>query len=161
MGKKLGKKIIKASRELQNKVGTGTINEEKISAAQKIMDDNKTDFAPLAKPELDKLRKAIEKAREDSSNPDAIMKSLKTPIMNLKANAGTFNYGFLSKLTGTVLLFLEDVKTPDRKIIQIVDVLHKTILLALAYQMRGDGGKNGKVLLHIFEELCEKYRPPR
>ncbi len=160
MGKKLPKKI-KASRELQNKVGIGTIDEKKVNAAQGVMDNNKVDFGPLARPDLDRLQQAIDAARTDSGQDDkAVMQSLKTPIMNLKANAGSFNYSFVSQLTGMVLLFLEGIEKPDRKVIQIADILHKTLLLALAYQMSGDGGANGKVLLKTFEEVCRKYKPP-
>lgn len=159
MVKKLPKKI-RASRELQGKVGIGVIDEKKIGAAQRLMDNNKVDFGPLARPDLDRLQKAIDAAREGMSDSAAAMQSLKIPIMNLKANAGSFNYGFVSQLTGMVLLFLEDIDKPDKKIIQIVDILHKTILLALAYQMSGDGGNNGQMLLKTFEEVCRKYKRP-
>ena len=79
--------------------------------------------------------------------------------MNLKANAGAFKYGFVSGMTGTVLMFLETIERPDKKVVQIVDILHKTILLALAYQMKGDGGKNGAALQAAFEAVCKKYKP--
>lgn len=158
MAKKLPKKI-KASKELQSRVGTGAIDEAKISAAQKVMDENQVDFAPLAKPELDKLQKAIDAAQKDMEDTAAVMNAIKTPIMNIKANAGAFNYGFVSQLTSAVLLFLESIEKPDRKVLQIVDITHKTILLALAYQMKGDGGENGKVLLKTFEQMIEKYKP--
>lgn len=150
---------IKANKELQLKVGTGQIDERVVDAAQKVIEDNTVDFAPVAKPELDALQKAMDAARKDMSDGQAVLDSLKTPIMNLKANAATFKYKFISDLTGTVLMFLENVNKPDKKILQIVDVLHKTILLSLAYNMQGDGGDNGKVLLAAFSKLCQKYKP--
>ncbi len=158
MAKSKSKKI-KASKELQFKVGTGKIDEKVIKDAQKALEDSKVDFAPLARPDLNKLQKAIDAAREDFSDSDAVMDSIKTPIMNLKANAGSFDYEFVSNLTGMILMFFESVDKPDKKVIQIADVLHKTILLALAYNMSGDGGKNGKILFETFEQICKKYKP--
>lgn len=156
--KKKARKI-KADKALQLRVGTGQVDERKVDAAQDVIENNEIDFMPIAKPELDVLEKAINAARKDMSDPDAVMESLKTPIMNIKANAATFKYKFISELTGTVLMFLENVKRPDKKILQIADVLHKTILLALAYNMQGDGGAHGKVLLEAFQKLCQKYKP--
>lgn len=160
MSKKSLPKRIKASRELQGKVGFGGIDAKKVEAAQKVMDENKVDFGPLAKPELDKLQKAIDRANEDLGDSRAVMESFRTPIMNLKANAGSFNYKFVSDLTAMILTFLEGIDVPNRKVVQIVDILHKTILLALAYKMKGDGGQNGKVLLEAFQKICRKYKAP-
>lgn len=158
MGKKLPRKI-KASRELQGKVGMGPIDEKKVLAAQKVIDNNEVDFSQLARPELDVLQRVVAGAKTDRNYDDVLMAELKTPIMNLKANAGTFNYAFVSELTGTVLMFFENVEKPDKKIVQIADILHKTILLALAYQMKGDGGAAGKALLETFQDVCSKYKP--
>lgn len=152
-------RTIKANRELQLKVGTGQVDERVVDAAQKVIEENTVDFAPVARPELDALQKALDEARKDMSDGNAVLESLKAPIMNLKANAATFKYKFISDLTGTVLMFLENVSQPDKKILQIVDVLHKTILLSLAYNMQGDGGAHGKVLLEAFNKLCQKYKP--
>ncbi len=152
-------KRIEASKELQKKVGTGTIDAKKIAKAQDVIKTTKVDFAELARPDMDKIQKAIDDAKRDMLDHDAVMQSFKQPIMNLKANAGTFDYEFVSQLTGMVLMFLENIEKPDRKIIQIVDILHKTILLALAYNMSGDGGENGKTLLGAFDQVCKKYKP--
>ncbi len=156
MRKKSLPKKIKASKDLQNRVGTGNIDQHKIDEAQRIIDTSKVDFGEIAKPELNKLQKAIDKARKNPQG-DEVMESFMTPIMNIKANAGAFNYKFVSDLTGMILMFLEGIDESDRKVVQIVDVLHKTILLALAYQMKGDGGENGKALLSAFKEICAKY----
>jgi hypothetical protein len=148
---------IKASMELQQRVGTGEIEKKSVVAAQDVMDNTDVDFKEIAKPELDALQKAIDTAGKGIT--DDTLQSLKTPIMNLKANAAVFKYQMISELTGMVLILFETVDQPDKKIIKIADILHKTILLALAYGMSGDGGKNGAVLIKAFEQVCRKYKP--
>lgn len=153
-------KVIKASLELQQKVGTGTIAEEKVREAQEVINENKIEFAPIAKPQLDILLSAIRAAQgyqSGSGNDKAVLQSFATPIMNIKANAATFNYPVISGLSGIVLTFLEDAKRFDKKAVQIVDLLHKTILLVLARKISGDGGRDGKALQLAFQELCQKF----
>lgn len=155
---KLEAKIIAASKELQKRVGTGKIDEKVIESAQRVMDENKVDFGPVAAPHLKEIQAALNEAKAHPDDHKAIMESLRTPIMNLKANAGTFNFNLISDLTGAVLMFLENVKEPDKKILQIVDLLHKTILLILAYDISGDGGELGKELLEAFTEVCHTHQ---
>ncbi len=151
-------KRIKANLDLQKKVGTGSVDEKKVERAQDVIKNNKVDFAPIAKPHLDQLSRAI-KASMGLKNPPQekqILESYMTPIMNIKANAATFNYSLISGLAGTVLMFLEDVKKYDRKVVQIVDLLYKTVLLILARKLSGDGGAEGRALMAAFQDVCTK-----
>lgn len=150
-------KIIKASKDLQQKVGTGTVETQMIEKAEKVIVENKVDFAPIAKPQMDQLKAAIAEAKKDTSNTKKITESLSTPIMNIKANAATFNYPLVSGLTDAVLTFLEEVKNIDKKTLQIADLLHMTITLILARKMSGDGGNEGKALLAAFRDVCRKH----
>ncbi len=152
-------KIIKASLELQKKVGQGSIEPHRIARAQKVINENKVDFSQVAKPHLDELSTliaAISRSRDDRSDRD-VLQALMVPTMNIKANAATFNYPLISGLTGIVLTFLEDVKLYDKKVLQIVDLLHKTIILVLARKMTGDGGVQGEALQTAFQGLCLKF----
>ena len=151
-------RTIKADLQLQARIGTGKIDEKAVVAAQKVIDEDETDFTVLARPDLDALQKAIIAAKEDMSDGPAILDSIRHPIMNLKANAGSFKYDFVSQLTAMILTVLEKADEPDKKLIQAADVLHKTVLLALAYKMKGDGGQNGKALLQAFSVFCDKYQ---
>lgn len=151
-------KRIKANLDLQKKVGTGSIDEKKVEKAQDVIKNNKVDFAPIAKPHLDELSQAIKASMglKNPSNEKEILESYMTPIMNIKANAATFNYSLISGLAGTVLTFLEDAKKYDKKVVQIVDLLYKTTLLILARKMSGDGGAEGRALLAAFHDVCQK-----
>ena len=87
-------KVIKASMELQQKVGTGSIEEYKIDRAQVVINENKVDFGPIAKPHMDELRNLLNdlaQSRGDKSDRE-VLRALMTPTMNIKANAATFNY---------------------------------------------------------------------
>lgn len=150
-------KIIKASKALQEKVGTGTVSAGLVQKAEMMMASNKVDFAPVAKPHMDELRKAIAKGKKDSGDFKATLDSLSAPIMNIKANAATFNYPLISGLTDSVLTFLEGIGHVDKKVFQIVDLLHMTIMLILSRKMSGDGGAEGRALLDAFRQVCNRH----
>ncbi len=148
-------KIIAASKELQKRIGTGDIDERTVKKAQTVMDTNKVDFGPLAKPYMSSLTAALAAARKVGGKLDkATLESLSTPIMNLKANAATFNYSLISGLTGVVLTFLESHENPGKKTVQVVDLLNKTLMLIIAKKMTGDGGEVGRALQTAFKDVC-------
>lgn len=148
-------KIITASKDLQRRIGTGDIDEKTVKKAQTVMDTNKVDFGPIAKPHMAALTTALAGARKANGRLDkTTLESLSTPIMNLKANAATFNYSLISGLTGAVLTFLESHENPGRKTVQVVDLLNKTLMLIIAKKMTGDGGDVGRALQTAFKDVC-------
>lgn len=149
-------KVIAASKDLQRRIGTGDIDEKTVKKAQNVMDNNKVDFGPLAKPYMTALVGAVAEAKK-AKQPrldKATMESFSVPIMNLKANAATFNYSLISGLTGVVLTFLESHEKPGKKTVQIVDLLNKTLMLIIAKKMTGDGGEVGRALQGAFKDVC-------
>ncbi|MBU0800204.1 MAG: hypothetical protein KKA05_04290 [Alphaproteobacteria bacterium] len=148
-------KTIAASRELQKRVGTGEIDEKVVKKAQTVMDTNTVDFGPLARPYLTALTTAVAEARKVPGVMDKqTVETLSVPIMNLKANAATFNYSLISGLTGVVLTFIESHEKPGRKTLQVVELLNKTIMLLVARKMTGDGGEIGNALQKAFKDVC-------
>ena len=152
-------KIIKATKALQQKAGLGNLDEKLVQEAQKVINESTVDFVSLARPQLSLLQEATSACLKKGAALDELaMESIKTPIMNIKANAATFNYPSVSKISETVLLFLESQPKLDRKMVLIVSLLHKTLLLMLARKMSGDGGAEGQALHIAFAEVCRKYQ---
>jgi hypothetical protein len=148
-------RVIAASKELQQRIGTGEIDTNTVKRAQTVMDNNTVDFGPLARPYLTQLATAVNEARGQKGLLDKkTLESFSTPIMNLKANAATFNYSLISGLGGVVLTFLESHEKPGRKTLQVVDLLNKTIMLIVARKMTGDGGEIGAALQKAFKDVC-------
>ena len=150
-------RVIKASRNLQAKVGTGRVNEDMIAQAQAVMDENTVDFLPVVKPDLDALRKILAVYHK---NPEKVPAKdrMSRIIMNIKANAGTFKYELVSTLSAAVLTLLDGIDRLDKKAMRIIDVLYKTVLFITHKQIKGDGGEEGRELADAFAEMCDSYK---
>jgi len=150
-------RVIKASRNLQAKVGTGRVDENRIAQAQAVMDENTVDFRSVVKSDLDALRKILAAYQK---NPEKIPEKDRVSriIMNIKANAGTFKYELVSTLSAAVLTLLDGNQRLDKKAIRIIDVLYKTVLFITHKQIKGDGGKEGRELADAFAEMCDSYK---
>ena len=149
--------IIKASRMLQAKVGSGEIDEKRVAKSQTIIESDKTDFAPMAHDLLDALEKALAAVPPEPTNVKQAIQPVIVEIMQIKANASMFSYGLVGSLAGIVLNFLENLQSWDKDTFTIVDAHLKTLRLIIKNGMKGDGGDYGHQLTSELRDACQRY----
>lgn len=150
-------RIIKANTMLQAKVGMGTIDDEKIQAMQKVMNETKIDFGPMAFKLLDELNTALARARAGDGEPKALLAAMTEPVMQIKANAAMFDYHLVGSLANIILNFLEHIESIDKMVLDIVDAHHKTLTLMVKGKKTGAGGEFGDQLKTELQEACKRY----
>lgn len=149
--------IIKASRMLQAKVGSGDIDKERISKSQSVIESNKVDFAPLARQFLEELNAALLAVPESPSDIKAAIQPVIESVMQIKGNAAMFNYTLVGSLAGIVLNFLENLNTWDKDSYTIVEAHMKTLQVIINNGMKGDGGEYGTQLVTELRDACQRY----
>lgn len=151
-------KIHKASRILQAKIGSGPIDEATVEKCQDVIDNNDVDFKPLAEDYLDKLSKAMANIEQ---NPDlsveAGIESLTAPVMQLKANAPTFQYPLIGRLANVMLSFLESIRMLDKDALAIVEAHQRTLQAIIQKEVIGDGGAFGQQMEEELKNACKRY----
>lgn len=154
-------RIIKANLTLQAKVGTGTIEDDKVQKMQQTMEAAKVDFGPMAGKFLDELGAAIVKARGFVENPvpdsKPVISAMTEPVMQIKANAAMFDYQLVGNLANIALNFLENVPTLDKTVIDIIDAHQKTLGIIIKSKMMGSGGEYGQKIENELKDACKRY----
>lgn len=149
--------IIKATYDLQKKVGKGPIDESIIKKSQEMIDTNDVDFAPVALAILERLKAKIEEAKNPSRSFDDMKQLFIQPIMELKANATTFHYDLVGSLANVMLGFLESIKIMDKDAIEIVRAHHDSLHAIIIHKVKGHGGARGQALVSELKNACDRY----
>ena len=152
-------KLYKASLVLQQKIGKVKPDKELIDKAQKAIEENKVDFTPLGLQflsELDEVLNDLDK-NLDPTKFESQKKQLTDPVMELKANAKIFHYSLVGELANIMLSFLENTAELDHDALSIVRGHHDSLKVILTKKMKGDGGKNGKVMITELTDACSRY----
>ena len=161
MNKSKNKKhnIYKPSLMLQQKIGKGKPDKELVDKAQKALDDNKVDFTPLGLQFLSELEEVLNDLDKnlDTKEFESQKKQLTEPVMELKANAKMFHYSLVGELANIMLSFLESTTELDPDALAIVRGHHDSLKVILTKKMKGDGGKNGKVMIAELTDACSRY----
>jgi len=144
---------------LKQKVGTGGLSDDILDRAQKLLEENTSDFKPLAIVYLASLMNGINMAKGASESDDAeeVIANMLYPAMQLKANGGMFQYSLMTIIADKLIQFLEVIKDPDIEAVEIVLAFHTTMEAVIYGEIKHDGGKQGKELLHALTDACMRY----
>lgn len=150
-------KIYKASKELQMKAGTGQVDAETISKAEKAIEETSIDFAPMAKRHLDDLQQALDKTKKGELDKDTLHEMVTRPVMSLKSEGAMFSYNLVGDLANIMLSFLESVNEVDKTVLQILQAHHTTLNAVVNNKMKGDGGPTGNSLKTELRQAIQRY----
>ncbi|MBI1327294.1 MAG: hypothetical protein GC136_06585 [Alphaproteobacteria bacterium] len=150
-------KVIKASYDLQQRVGTGKIDEAVIQKAEVKLQENTEDFGPIATGFLEALAVAIAQAKKGEVSKEELLKSAVEPVMNLKANAKMFGYEMVTQMANVMLNFLEKIPELDGDAVAIIDANQKTLYAIIMKKMKGDGGDYGRMLEAELRGAVQRY----
>lgn len=145
---------------IKSKVGSGGLSDDILAKAQQILEENKTDFAPIAEMYLASLTAALEKARnlvDNGLDHETAISSMIYPAMQLKANGGMFHYPLVTLLADKKVQFLEVIATTDSDVVELMLAFMATIRAVLASQIRDVKHAKGQELLFALDAACRRY----
>jgi hypothetical protein len=152
-----GVQVIKASRALQRRVGTGPVDSMTLQRAHDVMTTSTTDFAVVGRGFLDHLELALMRCQSENMDHAEQIQGLTRPVMDLKANAGMFRYTLVTMLANIMLGFLEAITVLDKDAVEIVAAHHRTLRMIIDKRMSGDGGASGPILIRELQDACNRY----
>lgn len=150
--------FIKIPNTLKARAGSGGLSEEILEMAQTLLENNTTDFSPMANTYLDQLFQGIESARVPKKrDTEEQIAMIIYPAMQLKANGSMFQYPLITLMAQELIEFLEVIDRPDPKVLEICYAFYTTMRAVVSGGIKGNGGKAGQKLLAALTEACNRY----
>lgn len=151
-------RIYKATKELQQKAGTGTVNERLVTAAQQTLESNIGDFKPMAKELLDNLQAAVSKMKASPDKATDEKQEAVVPVMQIKANAPMFGYKSVGQLASILLDFLEELKIFDIAAVEIVSACHQSMSLMIAKNIKSAEDQVTMIMRKEIATVIARYK---
>ncbi|MBX2834021.1 MAG: hypothetical protein KTR28_03520 [Micavibrio sp.] len=153
-------KYIKPPNLLKLRIGSGGIPKERLKKADEFIKNYKIDFAPIADVFLDDLSASISQALKQLQNSEGPLDDIEhvlTPIIQLKAHGGMFQYRLISDVADICQQFIETLSLYDQEALAIIQAHENAIKAILDHTMKGDGGERGYELLIELDKACRRY----
>lgn len=159
MSEKASRKVrfINPPNKLKLKVGTGGIDESVLDKSQNFINTVKLDFIPYAKEFLAEFSKHAKAAKNKNSDTEEAKNKIISPVMQLKANGGMFQYQMVSDVADIALQFLEALDEINDDAYDVLLAHENTIKIIIANDLKGDGGKEGYALVKELDQACKRY----
>lgn len=153
--------LIAPPNRLKEKVGSGGVDEQVLTKAQELLENNTVDFKPIALMLIDMLQDAVTDAESGSLKGEEAIEGMLYPAMQLKAQGGMFHYPLISEIANILVNFLETVTDTNADVLEIVIAHKRSINAVLGSEIKGDGGKVGRELRDALLDACARYYKSR
>lgn len=150
-------RYLKADFELQQKVGTGSMDPEAVAKVQNYLDSVKTDVTPQLKELLAELEKSLGEAREVKYEREQFLPKILRPLMNVKSISGMFHEMMICRVSAFILTFLEDVRKFDDDIVDIIAAYVKVIRTLMDLKIKDEINPHGQSFLAEIRSACKRY----
>ena len=149
--------LIKPPNRLKEKVGGGGIDPLLIERAEDFLQNNSTDFAPIAEMYFDLLEDNIQRIlKEDIIGEDAFDAML-YPLVQLKSQGSMFKYPLVTEISGMLINFLEVIQNLDKDAVDVILAHKMTLKAVLSSRIQDDSSPQGRSLVQALREACMRY----
>lgn len=152
--------FIKPPNLIKTKVGEGGLSDAILDRAQKLIENNPSDFVPLAEIYLARMKEGIKKAQNasaDEEDSEYLIAGILYPCAQLKANGGMFHYHLVTRIAERFVQFMEVIESIDPEALEIAEAFYTTIKAVVHGKVKGDGGKYGEELVEALNHACMRY----
>ena len=150
-------RFYKADVELQQRIGTGTLDPAVIARAQEYMNTDAVDIAPELRMYMDQLAASVAEARKINYQREEFLPGILRSLMNIKSDSGMFQQMMVCRISAFVLTFLEDVQKFDNDIVEILDAYMKVTRTLLDLDIRDETNPHGQSFLTEIRAACKRY----
>lgn len=150
-------RYFKADFELQQKIGTGTLDAEAVAKVQGFLDGVKTDVAPQLRDHLAEMEATLAEARKSGYEREEFLPKITKPLMNIKALSGMFHEMMVCRVSAFVLTFLEDVRKFDDDVAEIIGAYIKVSKTLMDLKITEETNPHGQSFLAEIRNACKRY----
>lgn len=147
---------------LKQKIGSGGIDPKLLVKAQEVLENNTTDFRPIATSLLESLDDAVKFARNNPATEiEPAIEKMIYPAMQLKAQGSMFRFPVITEISDILVNFLETITGVDADVLEIVEAHKLAIAAVITANMTGVGNPQGNELRESLMDACLRYYKSR
>jgi hypothetical protein len=150
-------RYFKADFELQQKVGTGTLDADAVSKVQAFLDQQVADVGPQLREMLADMDRILAASKETGYDREQFLPDITRPLMNIKAMSGMFHEMMVCRVSAFMLTFLEDVRKFDNDVVDIVGAYLKVAKTLLDLKIKEETNPHGQSFLQEIRNACKRY----
>lgn len=148
-------KIVRPKNKLKEKVGDGGFDEKNLEKAQKAIEENEIDFAPIAMDLLAKLQADVQKTLKSENMTE--YHAIQDTLMQLRAQGSMFRFPSITAVTDIIVDLLDKHKKVDKTIIEIIIAYQSAAQVIIKTSVKSEKDPVCRALSKELVIVCQKY----
>ena len=159
MAKNKAPEIIRPPSSLDSKVtkgGPGAVNPEALAKAEKVIEDLADDYVDWAKEDLTKLEHAFNGLKDGTLSTAEGLKEVFEVAHDMKGQGGSFDFPLMTAVGDSLCRLTDTLDKAGKRELEGIALHISTMKLIIASNMKGDGGREGTMLLNGLDLMVKK-----
>lgn len=159
MADKKAPRIIRVPSSLDRKVskgGPGAVNKQSLAQAEQVIEDLADDYVDWAKEDLAKLEHAFNGLKDGSLSTEDGLKEVFEVAHDMKGQGGSFDFPLMTAVGDSLCRLTDTLEKVGSRELEGIQLHITTMKLIIASNMKGDGGREGNMLLNGLDLMVEK-----
>jgi len=150
--------LFEPNHNLKRKVGYGGLDESRLQAGERQIENFAAEFSGRIAGEIDDLEADIEAAREAGELGGEALERFYDKVFELKGQSGTGGWLLLTWIMDSLKTYLDGRARLDARRLAVPAAHIDAARGVLAHDLSGDGGEVGQALIADLSRVNEKYK---
>ncbi|WP_020590333.1 Hpt domain-containing protein [Kiloniella laminariae] len=146
------------TNNLKSKVPTrgGPDLEDIVASAESALQGMEQEYEVWVAEDVEKISKLLEKARESSPAPEALIDEIQGISHDIKGQAGTFNFPLLTETGKSLCKLIQKDMVAACQRLDLIEAHVDAMRIIISQRIKGSGGAVGKSLTSALNQAVEK-----
>lgn len=137
--------------------GAGAVDEEALLRAEQAIENMADEYLEWVQQDIIRIETACTelKASVQIDRAEKLQEVFHV-AHDIKGQGGSFGYNLMTLIGNQLCRLIDKADSDDPHLIDVIDVHVETMKLIIANKLKGDGGRDGELMLAGLQKVCEK-----
>ncbi|NQW01556.1 MAG: Hpt domain-containing protein [Rhodospirillales bacterium] len=136
--------------------GVGAVDESVIQRAEEAIAGMTDDYLEWVYQDISRIELACKELKGSQEDRGEKLRAVFHVAHDIKGQGGSFGFDLMTTIGNQMCRLIDKADVDDPHLIEVIDVHVDAMKLIIAARLKGDGGRDGELMLAGLQKVCEK-----
>jgi len=136
--------------------GAGAVDEAALRRAEEAIAGMTDEYLEWVVQDIARIEAACKELKSSSDERVEKLQGVFQVAHDIKGQGGSFGFDLMTTIGNQVCQVIDKADSDDPDIVDVIDVHVDAMKLIVASRLKGDGGRDGELMLAGLQKVCEK-----
>lgn len=136
--------------------GAGAVDEAALRRAEEAIAGMADEYLEWVQQDIIRIDVACQELKSSDIDREKKLKEVFLVAHDIKGQGGSFGFNLMTIIGNQLCRLIDKADAQDPHLIEVIDVHVGAMKLIIANKLKGDGGRDGELMLAGLQKVCEK-----